>query len=172
MIFVTVGTELPFDRLVRAVDAWARQRGRRDVFAQVGAGGWRPEWVESSEFLNPPEFTRKFLDAHLVVGHAGMGTILSALRYGKPFVVMPRLASLGEQRNDHQLATARHLAELKKVKVAYSPEELTELLDRAEELAVDQTIGPYAEERLRASIRDFIWQSAELPAATPPSPAA
>ena len=36
MIFVTVGTQLAFDRMIKAVDEWAGARGRTDVFAQVG----------------------------------------------------------------------------------------------------------------------------------------
>src|SRR3954470_10768842 len=42
VIFATVGTQLPFDRLVGAVDRWAATRGDRDVFAQVGARTLRP----------------------------------------------------------------------------------------------------------------------------------
>lgn len=42
-IFVTVGTQLPFDRLVKAVEAWV---GNHDVtatsFAQIGATTFNP----------------------------------------------------------------------------------------------------------------------------------
>ncbi len=45
-IFVTVGTELPFDRLVRAIDHWAGERGRgSEVFAQIGRTQFRPEHI-------------------------------------------------------------------------------------------------------------------------------
>ena len=50
------------------------------------------------------------LAADAVVAHAGIGTILGALELGKPTVVMPRRAALGEHRNDHQLATARRFS--------------------------------------------------------------
>ena len=33
MIFVTVGTQLHFDRMAAAVDRWAGERGVTDVFA-------------------------------------------------------------------------------------------------------------------------------------------
>ncbi len=58
--------------------------------------------------------------ATAIVAHAGMGTILTALEMGKPLLVMPRRAALGEHRNDHQLATASRFAELGRVKVAFS----------------------------------------------------
>ena len=35
MIFATVGTQLPFDRLIAAVDRWAGTRPGREVFAQI-----------------------------------------------------------------------------------------------------------------------------------------
>lgn len=37
MIFVTVGTQMPFDRLVEAVDQWASTRDRVNVFARSGS---------------------------------------------------------------------------------------------------------------------------------------
>lgn len=92
----------------------------------------------------------------MIVAHAGMGTILSALRYGKPILVMPRRASLGEQRNEHQLATASHLARLGKVTVAMDEQELRARLDRFEELAVLDRTGPFASRSLTDAIRAFI----------------
>lgn len=109
MIFVTVGGQLPFDRLVHAVDAWAASEGRGDVFAQIGGSEHPPEHIEWARFLSPPDFRQKAASADTIVAHAGMGSILTALELQKPIVVMPRRAGLGEHRNDHQLATVRHL---------------------------------------------------------------
>lgn len=155
-IFVTVGTDLPFDRLVRVVDEWAGSRGRKDVFAQIGASRWTPVHLPHSSFLPPDEFTRKFAEARVVVAHAGMGTILSALRWEKPILVMPRRAALGEQRNDHQLATARRLSSIGKVDVAMDESDLRDHLDRLDELKAREPIGPYASAELIESIRRFI----------------
>ena len=58
-----------------------------------------------------------------------MGTILTALELGKPLLVMPRRAALGEHRNDHQLATVRRFAELGSVEVALDESELALKLD-------------------------------------------
>ena len=97
MIFVTVGTDMPFDRMIKAIDSWAQKNNRSDIFAQIGEGGWRPKHIEFKEFLEPPEFKERFAAADVIVAHAGMGTILSALNMGKSIVVMPRIARLGEQ---------------------------------------------------------------------------
>ncbi|MGA3171437.1 MAG: glycosyltransferase [Chthoniobacteraceae bacterium] len=156
MIFVTVGTELPFDRLVRAVDDWARENNRTDFFAQIGEGGWEPRFIRFQHFIEPPEFARVLASASVVVSHAGAGIILTALRWEKPLLVMPRRASLGEQRNEHQLATARYLAEMGKVGVALDENELRNKLMHLEEITARPKIGPYASEELRTAIRRFI----------------
>lgn len=156
MIFVTVGTDNPFDRLVTAVDQWAGQTGRTDVFAQIGRSSLRPRHIESIAFLEPQEFRHRFELASVVISHAGMGTILSALHYCKPLLVMPRRAALGEQRNDHQLATARHLRNLGKIAVASDETELIERLGQLDELFVREPIGPHAQPGLIAAIGEFI----------------
>lgn len=156
MIFVTVGTDLPFNRLVRVVDEWAGASGCKDVFAQIGETDWRPAHIGWSKFIQPSEFTRRFSEADVVVAHAGMGTILSALQYEKPILVMPRRASLGEQRNEHQLATARRLSELGKINVAMDEQELRTMLDNLAQLRPRERIGPYASESLVTALRDFI----------------
>lgn len=156
MIFVTVGTDLPFDRLVRTVDDWASERKRTDVYAQIGYTEWRPKHIRFSPFLEPEEFRRCFNEATTVIAHAGMGTILSALQWGKPILVMPRLASLQEHRNEHQLATARHLAKLGKVEVAFDEKALRSSLDRLSELTVRNTITPHASPALIGALQEFI----------------
>jgi UDP-N-acetylglucosamine transferase subunit ALG13 len=156
MIFVTVGTDLPFDRLVRVVDEWAGHCGRTDVFAQIGATRWTPAHLQYRNFLAPDEFTQRFAEARVVVAHAGMGTILSALRWQKPILVMPRRAGLGEQRNDHQLATARRLSAIDKVNVVMDDSELRDRLERLHELKAREPIGPYASADLIDAISRFI----------------
>jgi UDP-N-acetylglucosamine transferase subunit ALG13 len=159
MIFVTVGTDQPFDRMVRVVDRWARESDRRDVFAQIGAGGWKPEFIPSAEFLDPPDFNERFRSASLIIAHAGMGTILSALRHGKPILVMPKKASLGEQRNEHQMATARRMQEMGKVHVAFDEDELRARLDRLGEITASGTgIDSFATGGLVAGIREFVFR--------------
>lgn len=156
MIFVTVGTDLPFDRLVRVVDQWAGASGRTDVFAQIGASRWTPAHLPYSTFLPPDRFARQFAEARVIVAHAGMGTILSALRWQKPILVMPRRAALGEQRNDHQLATARRLSLIGKVDVAMDEAELRDRLDALDALKARTPIGPHASTELIDALRTFI----------------
>ena len=157
MIFVTVGTDLPFDRMVKVVDAWASERGRADVFAQIGVGGWRPRTISFAEVLSPPEFTQRFTAARVIIGHAGMGTILSALHHGKPILVMPKKASLKEQRNEHQLATARRMMKMGNVAVAFDETELRAKLDHLDDLIPKDRIAPTASGPLVEEIRRFVF---------------
>lgn len=159
MIFITVGTDQPFDRMLRVIDRWAGESGRKDLFAQIGEGGWQPRHIPFVEFLEPPEFKRRFAEATLVIGHAGMGTILSALLHGKPILVMPKKASLGEHRNEHQTATAKRMMELGNVNVAFDEAEMRAMLDRVDELRPRHPIAAHASGGLVDGIRDFIHRS-------------
>ncbi len=129
MIFVTVGAQMGFDRLIRAVDQWAGLNGLSDIFAQIGPGRYRPVFLRHEQFLEPQRFRSIFKEASLVVAHAGMGSIITALEMDKPILVMPRRGDLAETRNDHQIATARRFSELGAIHVAFDEKELTVQLD-------------------------------------------
>ena len=103
----------------------------------------------------PDEFNELFRKARLIVSHAGMGTILSALQQHKPIVIFPRIAALGEHRNEHQLATAKKFKELGSVYVAMNEEELKTLL-RRKDLVPLAEIGNFASQSLTESIEEFI----------------
>jgi UDP-N-acetylglucosamine transferase subunit ALG13 len=155
VIFVTVGAQMHFDRLIRAVDEWAAARGRRDVFAQIGPADYTPKHVEHARFLEPPEFDRRYREATLIVAHAGTGSILQAMELAKPILVMPRRAALRETRNDHQVATAERFEKLG-VPVAWDETELASKLDRSDVLASERRIGPDASPELLDRIRSFL----------------
>lgn len=147
---------MSFDRMVRAVDEWAGRRGRTDVFAQIGPTDWRPAHVRWTQFLEPPEFAQRVKEAEVIVAHAGMGSIITAMTTGKPILVMPRRGDLRETRNDHQIATAARFRELGRVAVALDENELCTQLDRLDELKSDSAVGPWASEQLITTIQTFI----------------
>jgi UDP-N-acetylglucosamine transferase subunit ALG13 len=156
VIFVTVGTQLTFDRLITAIDGWAGAAPGREVFAQIGPSRLRPRHIQHAQFVSPEECRERLLAADAIVAHAGMGTILTALEMGKPLLVMPRRAALGEHRNDHQLATAQRFAELGRIKVAFDETELPLRLDELDRLAAQPRISPYASDEFVAALRAFI----------------
>lgn len=156
MIFVTVGSQMPFDRLICAVDEWAGQHPEQDVFAQTGETSLRPRHLRATNFMTPGEFARALREADLIVGHAGMGTIISALELGKQLVVMPRLGRLRETRNDHQVATAKHFGEQGRIIVAADEVELSSKLDYALNLDESAPIETKASPLLLDTIRAFL----------------
>ena len=156
MIFVTVGSDTPFDRLIRTVDRWAFENGRRDVYAQIGKKSWKPQYVAYSEMLGPDDFKRHVIAAKVVVAHAGMGTILSVLQHQTPLLVMPRRGVMGETRNDHQFDTASELRGIGGIDVVFDEIELLRKLEKIDDLKTAGSISKHAEESLMASIREFI----------------
>lgn len=159
MIFCTVGGQMPFDRLVRAVDDWAESRGRDDVVAQTGPTDLVTRRVRAVPFLAPPEYARVFEESRAVVSHAGMGTILTALTAGKPLLVLPRRGDLQETRNDHQIATARRFLGREGLLVAMDESELLARLDELEYMPPPARIAREASPELLAAVREFVHRS-------------
>jgi UDP-N-acetylglucosamine transferase subunit ALG13 len=156
MIFVTVGTQGPFDRLVRTVDQWAASKKRTDVFAQIGPSKSKFEHIHAEKFIDPAEFRKRAESANLIIAHAGMGSIITALELGKRIIVMPRQASKGEQRNDHQLATAKRLAEQGSIDVAFDETELMDKLINLNSIDTAKRLSTQASPDLISAIRTFI----------------
>jgi UDP-N-acetylglucosamine transferase subunit ALG13 len=162
MIFATVGTQLPFDRLLFALNTWAALHPQVPVIAQTGRTSTAYPHLQGCAHLSQQAFADTFAAAQVVVAHAGMGTILTALELGKPLILMPRRADLGEHRNDHQSDTAAEMARLSNVTVVETSEALCVALNRA--VAAPRATGSraaaVASPPLIEAIRSFIWTDA------------
>ena len=155
MIFITVGTQLPFDRLIQSLDDYFT--GLDDaVFAQVGPSDIKLKNIPFADFVSPSKADELFQEASLIIAHAGMGSILTALKYKKPILVVPRKASLGEHRNEHQMATAEWVKKLPGVIVADDEKVAVEFLKKRSELINGHSIPEFAEERLLQFVTDYI----------------
>lgn len=154
MIFATVGTQLPFDRLIAALDDWAATHRHIEVFAQIGCGDYLPRHMAWTRDMEPGAFRARMVACATVVAHAGMGSIISAIELDKRVIVMPRRAALGEHRNDHQLATVARLSHLRGFEVVHEPEELYAALMR-DPARVDASASVGADPGLITAIRDF-----------------
>lgn len=108
MIFLTVGTQLGFDRLVRSVDIWLDNRdmnNKPEIFAQIANGSYKPRNFDYIDFLSQHEYDNYFKKSKAIISHVGMGTIITCLCEGKPLIAMPRDFNRNEHRNNHQYAT-------------------------------------------------------------------
>lgn len=156
MIFVSVGSQLPFDRLIRAMDAWAEQNPDVSVIAQTGEHSYCPLHMAWQESYNPGAFRAHAANATVIVSHAGIGNVLLALELGKPIVLLPRRADLNEHRNDHQLATARQLEGRPGIFVVHEEKELPAAIAQAPVAAAQTTFTPWASEELLGALLKFI----------------
>lgn len=129
MILATVGMQLPFPRFIHALNEIAG-RHRLNIVAQAMEPVAGLRFLDQRESLSPKDFDALACRAEVIVGHAGIGTILSAARAEKPIILYPRVAALGEHRNEHQLATAREFAARIGIYVAHTNQELESLLLR------------------------------------------
>lgn len=157
MIFLTTGTQLPFDRLVSTVDAWAA-RSEIQGFAQIGTSSVIPAHLQHARFISQADFEARIKAASCIISHAGMGTIISALTYGKPAILMPRRFSLGEHRNDHQLATARKLANREFLRFIDDADELDAAYhDLVSRKPKANPLPPYADAKFINGLRGLIF---------------
>jgi UDP-N-acetylglucosamine transferase subunit ALG13 len=107
VIFVTLGTqEFPFDRLLAGLDGV-----EEELVVQGGPSTVRPDGAAWFDYLSYTEVRELARRARVVVCHAGVGSVMTAVAEGKRPVVVPRLKRYGETVDDHQLPFAKRLAE-------------------------------------------------------------
>lgn len=134
MIFITVGSAFPFDRLIKAMDQWAAENSRQDgCLAQIGLGTYEPTNIEWHRNLPYDRFSQAMEQATVVVAHAGMGSVITSMRLSKPIVMLPRRYQAGEHTTDHQVATARWLEGKNGVFIAWDEADLPTKIKEAED---------------------------------------
>jgi UDP-N-acetylglucosamine transferase subunit ALG13 len=109
MIFVTVGTNhARFDRLIEPFMHWD---GVEDLVVQHGPSPLRPPRASTlRDFFSYDENIAAIAAARAVVTHAGVGSVLTALAYGKTPIVVPRRKEHHEAVDNHQEAFAERLS--------------------------------------------------------------
>ncbi|MEX0351341.1 MAG: glycosyltransferase [Paracoccaceae bacterium] len=154
MIFVTTGTQLPFPRLIAAMNDLAPELDEK-IIAQIGPDDGTYSNLEIADHLAPAAFEDTFRQARIIVAHAGIGTILSAKRLAKPLVLVPRRHDQGEHRNDHQIATAQAVAGRTGLHVAWQVSDLKPLLTNPDLTPADDAPGP-AHDALTGFLKSYI----------------
>lgn len=108
--FVSVGNgHQPFTRLLDAVGALAPTLPH-PVVVQHGHTPFASTQCTCVDFMPMDAFIKHVASASLVIMHAGVGSILSAVQAAKLPIVVPRLAAMNEVIDDHQLELAIALA--------------------------------------------------------------
>lgn len=162
MIFLTVGSELVFNRIVKAVDLWAAQNKTVQIIAQTGKSNdddYLPQNMEIKSVVSPAEYNRYCTEADFLIAHAGMGSIITALTTGKPIVIMPRRGKFKETRNDHQVATAKRFASREGIFVALNEDEIPKAIEEAQDFAASdkmQVAGAFAPQEFTDKLAQYI----------------
>jgi UDP-N-acetylglucosamine transferase subunit ALG13 len=132
MIFVTVGTnEARFDRLLEMV---AECSPDEDLVIQHGhSSPIQSGKATLIDFLSFDGMVETIRGARAIVTHAGVGSIMVALANGKRPIVVPRLRSLGEAVDDHQLQLGRRFAQRGLVTLVETSEALADALTGGQE---------------------------------------
>jgi UDP-N-acetylglucosamine transferase subunit ALG13 len=159
MIFVTIGITKPFDRLLSAIE----HLDDPEIVVQCGAGDIRPAGARCVTYLTYDELVEHVRRARLVVSHAGVGTILTALANAKRPLVMPRLKRFGEAADDHQVELACRLAELGLVTLVENPNELAAAVRDVDAVITERP--PAASGGLATELRGYL--ETEIARATP-----
>jgi beta-1,4-N-acetylglucosaminyltransferase len=151
MIFVTVGSStIPFDRLLRGIDEVSTDER---LIVQYGTSTIRPGRADCVDFLNFDEFVELVGGARVVVTHAGVGSLMTALAAGKRPVVVPRRCAFGEAVDDHQVPFARRAGELGLAKLV---EEIGTLALAIVECPSDGPVLPSGCSPIEVELRSYI----------------
>lgn len=107
MIFVILGTQdKKFTRLLDAIQKKIDEgkiSKKEKIIVQAGCTRYKSENMQIIDYMPLREFEDYVDKADIIICHAGVGTILTALKKGKKIIAAARLKKYGEHVNDHQL---------------------------------------------------------------------
>ncbi|MBE2975905.1 PssE/Cps14G family polysaccharide biosynthesis glycosyltransferase [Priestia megaterium] len=156
MILITVGTQnFSFNRLLKMVDELMEDKVITDkVLGQVGYSSYQPIYYEGFGFKPESEMTELIELADIMITHAGVGTITTALQLRKKVIVVPRLKQYGEHVDDHQLEIAQAYRQKGYIELAKNKEELAYLLKNINSINFQNYIPEKS--TILSSIQDYI----------------
>jgi UDP-N-acetylglucosamine--N-acetylmuramyl-(pentapeptide) pyrophosphoryl-undecaprenol N-acetylglucosamine transferase len=93
----------PLERLVKSIPEGV------DVLWQVGDTDTSGLNIDSFRSLPASDLTQAMTESDIVITHAGMGSVISALTTGKRPIIVPRRKQFKEHIDDHQVAIAAEL---------------------------------------------------------------
>ena len=105
MIFVSLGTQdKDFTRLVEKIEELKKSgKIKEEVVVQLGNTKYKSEFIKCIDFMSMEDFDKYLKNSRYLITHGGVGTILTALKYNKKVIAVPRLSKYNEHVNDHQL---------------------------------------------------------------------
>jgi UDP-N-acetylglucosamine transferase subunit ALG13 len=127
-----VGTHTQqFDRLLKEVDRLVESKKIKNVIAVIGNSTYKPKNYKWYRFVDYENYTKLEKKSTILVIHAGIGSIMSALDLGKPVIVVPRQTKFNEHIDNHQIYTAKELEKQGKILAVYDIKNLYSAIKKA-----------------------------------------
>lgn len=114
MIFVILGTQdKKFPRLLDAIQKKIDEGkiSKEEIIVQAGSTKYTSRDMKIIDYMSIKDFEECIEKADIIICHAGVGTILTALKSGKKIIAGARLKQYGEHVNDHQLQILENFEE-------------------------------------------------------------
>lgn len=133
MILVTLGTQdKGFDRLLKAIDREIKKGTITDkVVVQAGYTEYQSDKMEIFDMIDKEALEKLTKEADLIITHGGVGSILTALSYGKTIIAVPRLKKYKEHTNDHQKQIVNRFAKEGYILAAKDLSQLGKMIEKA-----------------------------------------
>ncbi|MBQ9011207.1 MAG: exopolysaccharide biosynthesis protein [Bacilli bacterium] len=109
MILVTLGTQdKSFSRLLDAVQKQINDGViKEEVIVQAGYTKYKSDNMKIFDYIPIDKFDELISNCDLLITHAGVGSIVTAIKKSKKVIAAARLAKYQEHTNDHQLQIAQ-----------------------------------------------------------------
>ncbi|MBQ9298210.1 MAG: exopolysaccharide biosynthesis protein [Clostridia bacterium] len=104
MILVMLGTQKnDFSRLLKEIENCIDDGTiKEEVIVQAGSTKYHTEKMQLFDLIGSEELDKKKEEAHFIITHGGVGSIVGSLKLGKKVIAVPRLKKYKEHVNDHQ----------------------------------------------------------------------
>lgn len=156
MIFCSVGTQAPFERMLGYLSEWSHAHPQVPVVAQVGNNDKDLGRIDAYKTIAEPMFSQNFNNSTVVVSHAGMGNIIRSLELGKPIVIVPRDSRRGEHINNHQFDTVENFSTFPSVFIAHDKEGFFSAIESALHYSTADSLLDFSErDRLIHFVKTF-----------------
>jgi UDP-N-acetylglucosamine transferase subunit ALG13 len=149
---VTIGLLYGFDRLIREMDEIAGGIAE-EVIMQIGETAYESKNARYFRFASAEKMDQLYEDARVVVCHAGVGSILTALEHGKPIIAVPRRKKYGEHVDDHQLDIAGEMEKEGRITVVCDVGELEDVLMNA---STNSAVKVEKDNRLVRGLKEYL----------------
>lgn len=154
MIFVTIGagTTYGFNRLIKEMDEIAGKTSE-EIIMQIGCTEYEPINAQYYRFVEKTNIEKLYNNSRVIVCHSGIGSILTAMKFNKPTIIVPRRKKYNEHIDDHQLEIAREFGKDTHIKVVH---DVAELFDSLANIQTDINFKCRNADKLVLMLRDYL----------------